>query len=80
MPASQYKKKYYFSYIKELKSGGLGKKRYSKEYSSLHKAMKDARQRQKQGKILQADFIRKKSPVSHKHVSTLGLSGRIKKA
>ena len=53
------KEKYYFTYLSATKRG-IGKSRVSRDFSSLQKAMQDARKRQRAGKILQATFIKKK--------------------
>jgi len=70
------KQKYYFTYVKTLKTGKLGRSRASGDFSSLQKAMKSARRRQKQGLLTQAKFYRKKSVISHKQISALSPSGR----
>jgi hypothetical protein len=69
------KEKYYFTYLPATKHG-IGKSRVSRDFSSLQKAMQDARKRQRARKIVQATFIKKKSSIDHQIVSVLTLKGK----
>ena len=76
---SQQAMTYYYDYIPATKSkfGKLPKRRHSKKFSSLQKAIVDARKRQKAGKIIQAQFF--KARVGHHSiVANLTLSGTVR--
>jgi transcriptional regulator of NAD metabolism len=77
MKVTNLKKKYYFEYIPATKGYKLGKRRVSKDFSSLQSAMKDARKRQKKGKIVQANFMKKKNIISHQIISSLNTKGKM---
>jgi len=70
-------KRYYFDYLPKTKGNTLGKRRSSKDFCNLSSAMKDARKKQKDGKIVQAQFWKKVSSINHKIVSSLNTKGQI---
>ena len=73
------KGRYYYSYIPATTSkfGKLPKRRASKYFASLQKAIIDARKRQKARKIIQAQFMKRVGGMD-RIVSNLTLSGTIR--
>lgn len=69
-------KKYYYDYLPRTKSG-ISKRKHSKSFCSFQSAIKDARNRQKSGKIVQAQFWKIKSPIDHRILSSLNTKGQV---
>ena len=65
-------KRYYYDYLPKT-----GKRRHSKDFCSFQSTIKDARKRQKSGKIIQAQFWKKKSSIHHRILSSLNTKGQV---
>ena len=73
------RKNYYFDYLVPTKGMMLSKRQHSRDFSSENEAVRDAMERQRKGKIIQAQIWDRTNIIGHKVVGSVGTSGKFRR-